>query len=78
MSKKIKKNITINDLRELDFAGRELTPQQRLAIKNFERYRFTVLSSIKSEGKFHTEFQRIQVMANLSNFEEFLESKYLS
>ena len=73
----MKKPVTINDLKELEQNDVELSPQQRLAIKNFERYKFTSLSGIKKEDKFHKEFQRIQSLANLSKYEEFLKEKYL-
>ena len=33
---------SINDLRDKEFNGKELTPQQRLALKNFDRYRISV------------------------------------
>lgn len=73
----MEKPLTINDLKELDYSKKNLTPQQHLAIKNFDRYRFKVLSGIKNEEKFHREFQRLQVQANLTNYEEFLKDAFL-
>jgi hypothetical protein len=76
MKEKIVSMVTIHDLKELEYGESELTPQHRLAIKNFDRYRFKTLTSAKSESKFHQEFQRLQVLANLNNFEEFLKEEY--
>ena len=77
MKDKVVKLLSINELKELEYSSSELTPQQRLAIKNFDRYRFKVLTSIKSEEVFHKEFQRLQVFSNLSNYEDFLKDEYL-
>jgi len=73
----MKKPVTINDLKIREEDGSDLTPQQRLALKNFDRYRFSVLSGIKNEDKFHMEFQRLQTMSNLTNHEEFLKDEFL-
>ena len=77
MKEKLVSMITINDLKELEYAESDLTPQQRLAIRNFDRFRYQTLTGITSENKFHEEFQRLQVLANLNSFEEFLKEDYL-
>lgn len=68
--------ITINDLRDSDFTGRPLSHQQRLALKNFDRYRIHELNQQLTEATFHEKYTRIQVMANLSPFKEFLKEEY--
>jgi len=68
--------ISINDLRDLEYKGIELTPQQRLALKNFDRYRINQLNSQTTEQKFHKKYLQLQVMANLTPFEEFLKETY--
>ncbi|PJB15290.1 MAG: hypothetical protein CO118_04145 [Flavobacteriales bacterium CG_4_9_14_3_um_filter_32_8] len=68
--------LTINDLREKDYSNKELSPQERLAIKNFDRYRIIELNKQTSESKFHIKYMQIQVMANLSPYEEFLKEAY--
>ncbi len=73
----MRKPVTIKDLKEIDERISTLTPQHRLAMKNFDRYRFKILSGIKNEDQFHLEFQRLQTLANLSNYEEFLKDEYL-
>lgn len=68
--------ITINDLRDFDFTGQPLSHQQRLALKNFDRYRIHELNQQLTESDFHKKYAQIQVMANLSPFKEFLKEKY--
>jgi len=70
------KVITINHLRDSDFNGRPLSHQQRLALKNFDRYRNHELNQQLSETDFHKRYTQIQVMANLSPFKEFLKEEY--
>ena len=77
MKEKVAKPLSINELKEREYSSDSLTPQQRLAIKNFDRHRFKVLTGIKSEELFHQEFQRLQVLSNLSSYEDFLTDDYL-
>ena len=76
MKDKLTSLVSINDLKDLEYGNAAITPQQRLAIRNFDRYRYKILTSIRSEEKFHAEFQRLQAMANLSGYEEFLKEEY--
>ena len=69
---------SINDLREKDYEDIDLSPNERLAIKNFDRYRISELNKQVSENKFHNRYMQLQVMANLSPFEEFLKEDYFS
>ena len=75
-SSKIKVFFSINDLREKDFDNIDLSPNERLALKNYDRYRISELNSQTSEDKFHNRYLQLQVMANLSPFEEFLKEDY--
>ncbi len=68
--------ITINDLREFDYNDQPLSHQQRLALKNYERYRLYELNQQLSEVAFHKKYTQIQVMANLFPFKEFLKEEY--
>jgi len=68
--------ITINDLRDSDFTGRPLSHQQRLALKNFDRYRIHKLNQQLTDADFQNKYTQIQVMANLFPFEEFLKEEY--
>lgn len=69
---------SINDIRDLEYKGIELTPQQRLALKNFDRYRINQLNSQTSEQQFHKKYLQLQVMSNLTPYEEFLKEDYYS
>jgi len=67
---------SINDLKDIEYKGEELTPQQRLALKNFDRYRISVLNNQPSEVNFHRAYLKLQVQANLSPYVEFLKEDY--
>ena len=67
---------SINDLRERDYKDYELSPNERLAIKNYDRYRINELNNQISEAKFHNKYMQLQVMANLTPYEEFLKEDY--
>lgn len=69
---------SINDIRDLEYKGIELIPQQRLALKNFDRFRINQLNSQTSEQNFHKKYLQLQVMANLTPYEEFLKEDYYS
>ena len=77
MKDKIDNLTSINDLKELEFTDSGISPQQRLAIKNFNRHRFKVLTAITNEDQFHSAFQQLQVASNLTSFEEYLKEDYL-
>lgn len=68
--------VSINDLRDVEYKGEELSPQERLALKNFDRYRISVLNRQKSEKEFHQAYTKLQVLANLSPYVEFLKEDY--
>lgn len=72
----VKPYLTINDLREKDFNNKELSHQERLALKNFDRYRITELNNQVSESLFNKKYLQLQVMANLSPYSEFLKEAY--
>ena len=72
----IKAFFSINDLREKDYQNIDLLPNERLALKNYDRFRITELNKQVSKDKFHNKYMQLQVMANLSPFEEFLKEIY--
>jgi hypothetical protein len=74
----LKDFFSINDLREKDYQDLDLLPNERLALKNYDRYRITELNNQVSEDKFHNKYMQLQVMANLTPFEEFLKEDYFS
>lgn len=68
--------VSINDLRDKEFSGIKLTAEEKLALSNFDRYRINVLNAQNDEQEFHLKYRQIQVIANLSNWKEFLEEEF--
>ena len=68
--------LSINDLKDKEYNEIELTKEERLALKNFDRFRIVELNRQKSENDFNTKYFQLQAMANLSPFEEFLKEEY--
>lgn len=69
---------SINDLRDKEFSGMKLTAEERLALSNFDRYRINVLNAQTDEAKFHYQYRQLQVIANLSDWREFLSKDFES
>ena len=72
----IKDFFSVNDLREKDYQEINLLPNERLAIKNFDRYRICELNKQKTEECFNNKYMQLQVMANLTPYQEFLKEEY--
>lgn len=70
--------VTINDLKEKVSSAIELTPQQHLALKNFDRYKTTQLNAQKSETDFQKKYFQLQVAANLTSYLEFINERFCS
>lgn len=68
--------LSINDLREKEFNGEQLTGEEWQALKNFDRFRIAELNNQQSDMEFHKRYREIQVMANLGDYREFLQEKY--
>lgn len=67
---------SINDLRDKEFSGNKLSAEEKLALSNFDRYRIHVLNSQSDEEKFHYHYRQLQVIANLSDWREFLSGRF--
>ena len=67
---------SINDLRDKEFSGNKLSSEEKLALNNFDRYRIQVLNSQTDEEKFHYHYRQLQVIANLSDWHEFLGERF--
>jgi len=63
---------SINDLRDKEFSGVKLSPDERFALSNFDRYRISVLNAQTDKEKFHYKYRQLQVIANLSDWREFV------
>lgn len=68
--------ISINDLRERELSGKNITDAQRTAMRLYDRYRLAELNSQANEDDFHARFMELQAMANLSPYQEFLKDEY--
>ena len=69
--------ISINDLRDKEFSGKKLSPEEHQALNNFDRYRIRILNSSSDEDTFHSNYRQLQVIANLGDWTEFLKEEYL-
>ncbi len=67
---------SINDLRDKEFAGVKLNADEKAALANFDRYRINILNAQTEEEKFHYKYRQLQVIANLSNWKEFLNEQF--
>ncbi len=67
---------SINDLRDKEFSGLKLSPEERFALSNYDRYRISVLNAQKDKEKFHYKYRQLQVIANLSDWREFIGREF--
>lgn len=70
--------VSINDLRDKEFSGIKLSAEEKFALSNFDKYRISVLNSQTEEAKFHYQYRQLQVIANLSDWQEFLKEDFSS
>ena len=64
--------VSINDLRDRYFDNLPLTQEEELALSNFDQYRIQQLNQATSDEDFKTTYLKIQAMANLSSYRDFL------
>jgi len=69
------KVVSINDLRDKEDVGK-LSEEEKTALNNYNSYRVKKLSVASDEEDFHSLYRLLQVLANLSPFQEFLHDKY--
>jgi hypothetical protein len=74
--KEIGGEVSINDLKDKEFAGKELSADEKKALKNYDNYRINLLNSQENEDAFHQTYRQLQVIANLGDWKEFLKSDY--
>ena len=68
--------ISINDLRDKEFGGSKLSSEEKFALSNFDRYRINLLNAQEDEEKFHNTYRQLQVIANLSDWREFIKDEF--
>jgi uncharacterized protein (UPF0305 family) len=75
VNKKITKLVeSINDIRDKEFSGIKLTAEEKFALSNFDKYRLQILNAQTDEEAFHYKYRQLQVIANLSDWREFLKT----
>jgi hypothetical protein len=74
--KEIGGDLSVNDLRDREFSGQRLSPQEKQALNNFDLYRIKILNSSLEEELFHNNYRQLQVIANLGDWKEFLKEEY--
>jgi hypothetical protein len=67
---------SINDLRDKEFSGVKLSSEERFALSNFDKYRMSLLNAQQEEEKFHYHYRQLQVIANLSDWRDFLNENF--
>ena len=67
---------SINDLRDKEFSGKPLTSEEKFALSNFDRYRIRILNAQENEEAFHEAYRKIQVIANLGDWRDFLKEEF--
>lgn len=70
------KAVSINDLRDEINNGKRISEEELRALQNFELYRDRELSGDLDDQAFNNKYIQLQVMANLSPFQEFLKDEY--
>ena len=68
--------ISINDLKEKELEGSELTDLELKAVFNYNKYCLEELNKNLSEEKFHSVYRSLGILANIGPYEDFLDDKY--
>lgn len=68
--------ISINDIRDRYYRSEKLRKEELQALLNYEKYRLNCLNLELEEDAFHRRYLELQIMANLSPYEEFLKEEY--
>ncbi len=68
--------VSINDLRDKEFSGIKLSSEEKYALSNYDKYRLSILNAQTDEEKFHHHYRQLQVIANLSDWKEFLSDDF--
>jgi hypothetical protein len=68
--------ISINDLRDREFAGERLSTEEKQALHNYDVYRIQYLNASSSEEEFSKRYLEMQAKANLAPYPEFLKPPY--
>lgn len=64
--------VTINDLKDRIYDNIEISEEEAIAVKNFDKYRLNKLNNAVSKTEFNALYVLIRSEANILNFKEFL------
>jgi len=64
--------ISINDLLIKDLNGEVLSEDEAKALSNYIQFRTQLLSSAKDDNDFSDKIKKLRVIANFTNWKEFL------
>ena len=70
--------ISINDVKDDYFDGKELSKDEKTAIVKFDKYRIDYLNNSTNDAEFEKRYIEIQAIANLESFHYFLEPENLA
>ncbi|UKN00755.1 hypothetical protein K6119_13545 [Paracrocinitomix mangrovi] len=65
--------ISINDIRDKYFEGEKLPQDELVAMHNYDKFRLEYLNASDGEVDFERRYFRLQVMANLYPYTDFLD-----
>jgi hypothetical protein len=65
--------VSINDLRDREFNGEQLTSEEQIALHNFDQYRIDILNAQTNDMDFHEQYRQLQVLANLADWKDFTD-----
>ncbi len=68
--------VTINDLMDKYYSNEPLTETENKAIQRYNAYRIKYLNSQPNEEAFDQAYTKLQAMANLTDYNEFLNKDY--
>ena len=68
--------VSINDLKEKEDNSGKLSEKEKLAVHNYDCYRLEILKSSEDDEKFQKSYEKLQVLANLRSYEDFLTGKF--
>jgi hypothetical protein len=64
--------VSIDDLRDKEFAGKSLTEEEKRALENFDQFRVEYLEKAEDDEDFQRRYFQLRSWANLNSYEDFL------
>ena len=64
--------VSIDDLRDKEFAGKSLTEEEKRALENFDHFRVEYLEKAEDDEDFQRRYFQLRSWANLNSYEDFL------